>query len=124
MHDQFSFFQSSSGWLLDCSVRGEEGDAGKRDEVDASINVETWLEWLWMTVRLVDRWVDEEKVVDWVDEQRCSGCVARRTDGKWSTWMLSWEPVRGLRAQGRPATCWEDSPDQFMGGNDRWVKVV
>lgn len=57
--------------------------------------------------------------MDWVIEQRRRkwrwvGHVARRKDGRWSNWLLTWIPVRGGRARGRPVTRWEDVLVQFM----------
>ena len=37
---------------------------------------------------------------------RWAGHVARRTDGRWSTAMLDWEPIKGARRPGRPMTRW------------------
>ena len=39
--------------------------------------------------------------------------MARRTDGRWSTTMLDWEPVKGARRPGRPMTRWEDPLVRF-----------
>ena len=69
------------------------------------------------------------KVVDWVEEQRrrkwrWAGHIARRTDGRWTKWMLSWQPGRGQRGQGRPVTRWEDALVEFMRGRGRWVDVA
>ena len=38
--------------------------------------------------------------------------------------MLTWEPVRGARAPGRPAARWEDALVNFMKAKGRWVDVA
>ena len=58
------------------------------------------------------------KMGDWVEEQRrrkwrWAGHIARRTDWRWTYWMLNWRPVGGSRAPGRPVARWEDALVSF-----------
>ena len=56
---------------------------------------------------------------------RWIGHVARRRDGRWTRWMLGWQPLRGYRAPGRPVTRWEDSWVNFMRGRGQsWLQLA
>ena len=80
----------------------DEGEDEKKEE-------ETWVEWMIRTARAASCAMQKANVPDWVQEQkrrkwRWAGHVARRTDMRWSTFMLGWVPVkRGARPVGRPA---------------------
>ena len=80
--------------------------------------------------RVVDEHIDKGKLVDCVQEQRrrkwrWAGHVARRKDGRWTRWMLDWQPLRGLRAPGRQVTRWEDSLVNFMRGpRQSWTQLA
>ncbi len=50
---------------------------------------------------------------------RWAGHVARRDDGRWTRWMLGWEPVGRYRTPGRPVARWEDSLTNFMRGREQ-----
>ena len=109
--------------------REEESTESGEEGAGAEYNLETWMEWLQRTARLTDNCVSDGKVVDWVKEQRrrkwrWAGHVARRDDGRGTSWMISWEPVRGQRAPGRPVTRWEDALVYFTQGKGRWTKLA
>ena len=115
------------------STSGAEAEGAEEDrdetEEEGEMFRETWIAWLRRTAQAVHEHVDEGKVTDWVVEQRrrkwrWAGHVARRTDGRWTKWMLSWEPVSGARAPGRPVTRWEDALVTFMRGRGRWSEVA
>ena len=38
--------------------------------------------------------------------------------------MISWEPVRGQRAPGRPVTRWEDALVRFTQDKGRWTELA
>ena len=59
-----------------------------------------------------------------------TGHVARRTDGRWSKRVLSWQP-KGVRKQGRPFTRWSDEIKMFLsatyGGDvdsELWMELA
>jgi hypothetical protein len=73
---------------------------------------ESWVEWKKRVTREALMAMERAGVPDWVEEQRrrtwrWGGHVARRTDGRWATKLLSWEPV-GKRSRGHPKKRWED----------------
>ena len=106
----------------------ERGDG--EEDVESEEFEESWIEWMRRTARVVDEHVCKGKLVDWVQEQRrrkwrWAGHVARRRDGRWTRWMLGWQPVRGFRAPGRPVTRWEDSLVNFMRGRGQsWLELA
>ena len=110
----------------------EEGPHGREEAqaVEEDDDREGWIEWLRRTAEVVHGYTIEGKVVDWVVEQRrrkwrWAGHVARRKDGRWTRWMLDWQPLRGIRAPGRPVTRWEDSLVNFMRGRGQsWVQLA
>lgn len=76
------------------------------------------MEWIRRATKEAGEAATRAKVVDWVEEQRrrkwrWAGHVARRTDGRWSTTMMDWGPVKGARRPGRLMTRWEDPLVRF-----------
>ena len=56
---------------------------------------------------------------DWVTAQRrrkwrLTGHTARRTDGRWSTAVLTWSPQQGHRQRGHPKKRWTHDFDAFF----------
>ncbi|CAH2265633.1 jg15717 [Pararge aegeria aegeria] len=47
---------------------------------------------------------------------------ARRTDGRWCSKMLEWQPRTGKRSVGRPPTRWTDDIKQVAGS--RWIQAA
>ena len=51
--------------------------------------------------------------------------MARRGDGRWSTWLLRWEPQGGERARGRPVMRWEDAFCKFaLSKGETWTRAA
>ena len=55
--------------------------------------------------------------------------VSRRTDGRWSTAAVCWEPAEGHRRVGRPTTRWRDALDAFAAeywdlGEKEWFLLA
>ena len=79
---------------------------------------ETWMAYIIRATRIAEASMQKAKVSDWILEQRkrkwrWSGRIARRTDGRWGTRMLSWIPAGGRRSVGHPAARWVDAIDKF-----------
>ena len=108
----------------------EGGEDADEDEEDGDEDSgESWIEWMRRTTGVMRDCANQGKVSDWVTEQRrrkwrWAGHVARRTDGRWTTWMLDWQPPGGRRAPGRPVARWEDAIVSFMQGRGRWAAVA
>ena len=88
------------------------------------------MDWITRVTRAVDGAVIQGRVYDWVREQgkrkwKWAGHVARRTDGRWNTMMLSWQPYGWWREQGRPSTRWQDGFQKFGKTNGfRWEEAA
>ena len=80
---------------------------------------ESWVQWIQRTTYIVEEQLKSTGLDDWVILQRrrqwsFAGHVARRTDGRWSTLVLDWQPHGGARTRGRPFKRWGDSLDLFF----------
>jgi hypothetical protein len=81
--------------------------------------LEPWLAWIRRVTSSVEQHMAKLKLDDWVEQQRrrksawaCHG--ARRTDGHWSTGVLSWVPAeKSERNQARPYKRWTDDLELF-----------
>ena len=108
------------------SRREEEGDEEEDEDEESG---ESFIDWMRRTAGVMRDVADQGRVSDWAMEQRrrkwrWAGHVARRKDGRWTTWMLDWQPVGGFRAPGRPMARWEDVLVNFMQGRGRWSEVA
>ena len=52
----------------------------------------------------LEEWVEAVKGKRWT----LAGHISRRSDGRWSTLMLDWQPEGGGRSVGQPARRWSD----------------
>ena len=57
----------------------------------------------------MDDWVTKSRILQWT----WAGHAARRTDGRWSTAAILWEPHGCKRRVGRPVARWRDDLDVF-----------
>ena len=100
-----------------------EGDARQED----------WIDWIRRTTHLAEEHFQRAGLEDWVaavrrKHWRWAGHLARRTDGRWSSKLLSWTPG-GRRSRGHPCKRWSDDLDEFfhrMDGSPRgyWQLVA
>ena len=58
----------------------------------------------------IEDWITRSRVLKW----RWAGHIARRTDNRWSTALLLWEPEGGKRRVGHPKARWRDDMDNFI----------
>eukprot|EP00973_Karenia_brevis_P083001 11508050-Karenia_brevis.AAC.1 len=58
----------------------------------------------------LDDWVTAARRRKW----RWAGHVARRSDGRWSTSLVSWVPENGHRRRGHPRKRWSDDLKAFF----------
>jgi len=79
------------------------------EELEAETEEETlepFIDWLKRATHISEELAHKHGLQDWVDAQRSrkwrlAGHIARRTDGRWSTKLLTWSPT-GHRSQGHP----------------------
>ena len=114
---------SSSNSSIERGTEGGEEEDEEEEDEDGGAG-ESWIDWMRRTAGVMRDFADQGRVADWATEQRrrkwrWAGHVARRTDGRWTTWMLDWQPVGGFRAPGRPMARWEDVLVSFMQGRGR-----
>ena len=67
---------------------------------------------------IAEHHLEKLRISDWVTKSRIlkwtwAGHAARRTDGRWSTATILWEPHGGKRRVGRPVARWRDDLDFF-----------
>jgi hypothetical protein len=79
---------------------------------------ETYVEWIKRATGISEMHLKAAGVEDWVSGQRrrkyrLAGHIARRTDGRWSSRLLDWEPA-GYRRVGRPRRRWEDCFTEYF----------
>ena len=104
--------------------------SNKLSEIDSDADPcpgESWVQWIVRTTRCVESCLRKARLADWVEEHyrrlwRFSGHTARRTDGRWSTEFLHWQPHMGCRAPWRPTKRWGDSLDNFFGHDETYQK--
>jgi len=103
------------------SSSGESGVPDTdRESDEAELEEETlepFIDWLKRATHISEEHAHKHGLQDWVDAQRSrkwrlAGHIARRTDGRWSTKLLSWSPS-GHRSQGHPMTRWRDELVSF-----------
>ena len=90
---------------------------GTDGEMEEDETLEPFIDWLRRATHISEQLANKHGLQDWVDAQRSrkwrlAGHVARRTDGRWSTKLLSLTPD-GYRCQGRPLTRWRDELVSF-----------
>ena len=80
---------------------------------DSEDQGESWINYLQRTADYIDNFLQSTSSEDWVDLRRkrklhFAGMTARKTDNRWSTRLLSWQPQLrlSLRRMGR-----RDCPD-------------
>ena len=103
---------SSSGASGVPDTDGESEEAELEEET-----LEPFIDWLKRATHISEELAHKHGLQDWVDAQRSrkwrlAGHIARRTDGRWSTKLLSWSPS-GHRSQGHPMTRWRDELVSF-----------
>ena len=87
-------------------------------ENEASTNHEDWVDWIRRTTHLAEEHCQRAGLEDWVaavrrKHWRWAGHLARRTDGRWSSQLLSWVPL-GRRSRGHPCKRWSDALDEYF----------
>ena len=106
-----------------------EEDADEEEEVDT---LESFVDWLRRAKHISEDLAKKRGLQDWVVQQRCrkwrlAGHTARRTDGRWSTKLLSWSPT-GHRTRGRPMKRWCDELEAFVtsvyGPGADWTDIA
>jgi len=80
---------------------------------------ESWLDWIIRTTGFVEEQMHKAGLDDWVTavhkkKWRWAGHIARRTDGRWATKLLTWVPEDGCRHVGRPCKKWSTDLDAFF----------
>ena len=100
------------------SERKETSSAARAATKVGRMPDETWVEWIQRATHIAEDHLRKAKVDDWVTKSRrlkwtWAGHAARRTDGRWSTALLCWEPNEGRRRAGRPIARWRDDLDTF-----------
>jgi hypothetical protein len=85
---------------------------------DVQVLEETYVEWIKRATGISEMHLKSAGVEDWVSGQRrrkyrLAGHIARRTDGRWSSKLLDWEPA-GYRNVGRPKRRWEDCFNEYF----------
>ncbi|KAI5732128.1 hypothetical protein M8J77_021962 [Diaphorina citri] len=73
--------------------------------------------WIRAKTKVMDV-IERVKRLKW----RWAGHVLRRTDGRWTTSILSWIPTNKKRGRGRPRLRWQDDIKK-IAGND-WKKTA
>ena len=92
--------------------RGERGGGGKEEG-------ESWVDWIKRATKIGEDHLKKLKIEDWITRSRVlkwrwAGHIARRTDNRWSTALLLWEPEGGKRRVGHPKARWRDDMDNFI----------
>eukprot|EP00973_Karenia_brevis_P089316 12385252-Karenia_brevis.AAC.1 len=93
---------------------------------------ETWAEFMKRATHIAEGHARRAKVTDWLVGQRwrkfcLAGHMARRSDGRWTTKFLSWEPVGGSRTRGHPKMRWTDAITNFCkraASSDNWIALA
>ena len=84
---------------------------------------ESWVDFVKRSTHTALEAAEMADVKDWVILQRerkwrWAGHVARRSDGRWSTALLSWILQGGRRSRGHPAKRWGDEINTFFNKKD------
>ena len=103
---------SSSGASGVPDTDGESEEAELEEET-----LEPFIDWLKRATHISEELAHKHGLQDWADAQRSrkwrlAGHIARRTDGRWFTKLLSWSPS-GHRSRGHPMTRWRDELVSF-----------
>ena len=84
------------------------------DEVDSGSPeyLEPWCDWVRRATHMAEHALKQANIKDWAHQQRqrkwaLAGHIGRRTDDRWSTTVLDWEPA-SKRSRGHPRTRWSD----------------
>lgn len=90
---------------------------------DDKLNEETWVDWIKRSTGIVQSQLEKASISDWIIGQRVrkwrlAGHTARRSDGRWSTAVLTWQPSGGCRNRGHPSKRWADPLDAFFFERD------
>ena len=101
------------------SSQGEYNFDQSETEDSADDAGETWIEWIQRSTYIAEEHLARAKLDDWVTEQRrrlfrWAGHAARRTDNRWSTRVLDWQPTDGKRLIGRPKRRWSDTLNDYF----------
>ena len=101
------------------SSQGEYNFDQSDTEDSADDAGETWIEWIQRSTYIAEEHLARAKLDDWVTEQRrrlfrWAGHAARRTDNRWSTRVLEWQPIDGKRLIGRPKRRWSDTLNDYF----------
>ena len=89
---------------------------------------ETWVDYVQRSAHQADELGSQHCMKDWIAEARrrkwrFAGQLARRTDNRWSSVLISWIPSWGPgRSKGRPRTRWSDQIEKYAGGN--WQEIA
>ena len=95
----------------------EAEEQGEKEDKDTE-ELEPWHEWVQRTTRVAIHEMEKAQVSDWAEAARRSiwtlaGHISRRTDQRWSTSILDWEPAGGKRNVGKPLKRWSDSIEEY-----------
>ena len=77
------------------------------EECEQDMSHETWIECIVRTTGIVEGHLNRTGLDDWVTAARrkywrWAGHIARRSDGRWATKLLTWQPEHGRRKRGHP----------------------
>ena len=97
------------------------GDVSEHSD-DNNEDEESWNDWIRRATGIAEDKARRAKVRDWVEAQRkakwsLAGHIARRTDGRWSSICLQWDPEHQKRRVGRPCKRWADIIKEFLEKN-------
>ena len=104
---------------------GERSESNEEEDDEDKRPKESWVQWIIRATRCGEHEMKKARVVDWNEEQRrrkwrWGGHVARRTDGRWSTAVLSWTPAGGKRRVGGQLMRWADAIDKVVVNSGDW----
>ena len=94
---------------------------------------ESWVEWVPRATRIAELAAAKYKVPDWaavhlIRKWRLAGHTARRSDDRWSTLVLDFVPLSGLRRVGHPQKRWSEDIvkffEQMHGPGTDWKEIA
>ena len=99
------------------SSTGAESDVSSGEKSSE----ETWVQWITRATKVAELEAAKVKVTDWLIGQRLrkwglAGHTARRDDGRWSNFVLDWQPI-GQRKVGHPTQRWTDALSWFAASH-------
>ncbi len=118
------------------SIDEEESNSEGSSECSASDAseecLEPWVDWIRRATSISEDLASKYGICDWVDEQRrrkwkLAGHTARRGDGRWSSKLLQWLPLRGHRSRGHPVKRWSDElvdSHKSVYGSVDWIETA